>query len=376
MRIAVNTRFLIPGKMEGFGYFIEEVFLRMASQHPEHEFYFLFDRPAATSFLFPPNVKCIVTGPQARHPLLWMLWYNLQIPRILRTIKADVFVSPDGFCSLTTSVPQCVVIHDIAFAHYPDFITKSHLWFYRRYTPLFVKKAKVIATVSEYSKEDLRKQYHVDPAKIRVIYSATNPIFQPVDWEKREAIKLELTSGTEYFLYTGTVHPRKNLIGLLKAFSKFKKMQKSNMKLVLVGRMTWKNETFKQLLQTFRFKDDVILTGYVSKEKLAEITAAAYALIYPSFFEGFGVPPLEALQCHVPAIVSEVSALPEIGGDAYLYINPNQVNDIAEKMMRLYKDESLREKLISNGKRQLQLYSWQRTADLLWDAILQTTQQG
>jgi glycosyltransferase involved in cell wall biosynthesis len=153
-------------------------------------------------------------------------------------------------------------------------------------------------------------------------------------------------------------------------------MQKSNMKLVLVGRMTWKNETFKQLLQTFRFKDDVILTGYVSKEKLAEITAAAYALIYPSFFEGFGVPPLEALQCHVPAIVSEVSALPEIGGDAYLYINPNQVNDIAEKMMRLYKDESLREKLISNGKRQLQLYSWQRTADLLWDAILQTTQQG
>lgn len=376
MRIAVNTRFLIPGKMEGFGYFIEEVFLRMAAQHPEHEFYFLFDRPAATSFSFPSNVKCIVVGPQARHPLLWLWWYNLQIPQVLKKIKADVFVSPDGFCSLNTSVPQCVVIHDIAFAHHPDFITRSHLWFYKRYTPRFVKKARVIATVSEYSKSDLCREYGADPDKIRVVYSATNPVFQPVDWNKRESIKASVSNGTEYFLYTGTVHPRKNLIGLLKAFSKFKKMQKSNMKLVLVGRMTWKNETFKKLLQTFRFKEDVILTGYITKEKLAEITAAAYALVYPSFFEGFGVPPLEALQCNVPAIVSDVSALPEIGGDAYLYIHPGQVNDIADKMMRLYKDESLRDKLISNGKQRLQLYSWQRTTDLLWDAILQTSQAG
>lgn len=372
MRFVINTRFLIPGKMEGYGYFIEEIFTRIAKNHPEHEFYFLFDRPVPPHYTFSPNVQAVVAGPQARHPLLWYYWYNRTVPSVLKKLKADVFVSPDGFCSLRTKIPQCLVVHDLAFLHYPSFIHKSHLLFYRKYTPEFLKKAKQVVSVSEFSKNDLIQNYKIQPEKIKIVFNATHPLFQPVSDEVREKVKEDFAEGTEYFIYTGTIHPRKNLVNLLKAFSIFKKKQKSNMKLVIAGRMAWKNNVFKELLNTYKYRKEVVLTGYLSKEQLALLVASAYALVYPSFYEGFGVPPLEALQCGVPAIVSRVSALPEIGGDAYLYIDPESIEDIAGKMMLIYKDETLRKKLIENGKERISLFSWEQSAVQMWKALEQT----
>ncbi len=369
MVIAVNTRALLPGKMEGYGYFIEEVFSRIARNNPQHEFYFFFDRSFSDEFIYSTNVKPVIIKPQARLPFLWNIWYNWQVPLVLKKIKADVFVSPDGFCSLQTKVPQCLVVHDLAFLHHPDFLLQSHLKFYKKYTPKFLAKAKVIATVSEFSKQDICKQYKIDSEKIHVTYNATNAAFQPLESAEKEKVKQQYSNGCEYFLYTGTIHPRKNLINLLKAFSLFKKKQNSNMKLVITGRMAWKTDGFLKLLNTFKFRNDVRLTGYVSKEELVRLIASAYAMVYPSCFEGFGVPPLEALQCLVPAIVSNTSAMPEVGGDAYLYVNPDSFEDIAEKMMLLYKDETLRNKLIKNGEKRLQLFSWDETAKKMWDCI-------
>lgn len=369
MVIAVNTRSLIPGKMEGYGYFIEEIFSRVALNHPEHEFYFLFDRPYEPQFIYAKNIKPEVLQPQARLPFLWKIWYNWRVPALLKKIKADVFVSPDGFCSLRTKLPQCLVVHDLAFLHYPDFLLKSHLRYYKKNTGKFLQKASLVVTVSEFSKQDICSSYKTDPAKVHVVKNATNPVFQPLDFVQREKVKQKYTEGCEYFIFTGTVHPRKNLINLLKAFSFFKKKQSSNMKLVIAGRMAWKTEEFTKLLGTFKFRKDVILTGYVSKKELADLVASAYAMVYPSFFEGFGVPPLEALQSGIPAIVARSSALPEIGGDAYLYINPESVEDIAQKMILLYKDETLRNKLIENGKERLKLFSWDESAKKMWNCI-------
>lgn len=367
MKIAVNTRTLLPGKKEGYAYFTEEVFVRIAAAHPEHEFYFLFDRPV--DFKASPNVQILIIKPQARLPVLWNIWYNWQVPVVLKKIKADVFVSPDGFCSLRTKVPQCLVVHDLAFLHGPQYLLKSHLRYYRRNTTKFLSKAKVIATVSEYSKKDICSSYSVQEEKVHVTYNAANAAFKPLSFEQKERVKQQYTEGCEYFIYTGSIHPRKNLINLLKAFSLFKKKQQSNMKLLICGRMAWKTDEFSKLLQTFKFRKEVVLTGYVSKEELAKLTASAYALIYPSYFEGFGVPPLEALQCHVPAIVSDSSAMPEIGGDAYLYCNPERFEDIAAKMMLLYKDENLRTRLIEKGKERVQLFSWDETAKKMWHCI-------
>jgi len=369
MNIAINTRAMLPGKMEGYGYYIEEVFIRVARLNPEQQFYFLFDRPCEMDFSGIPNIQTLVVNPQARLPLLWKIWYNLQIPIILKKIKADVFVSPDGFCSLQTTVPQCLVIHDLAFLHHPDFLKKNHLRYYKKYTTKFLSKAKVIVTVSEFSKQDIINQYKIDASKIHVTYNAINPVFHQLDIDEKEKIKQQHTDSCEYFIYTGAIHPRKNLINLLKAFSLFKKKQNSNMKLMITGRMAWKTNEFIKLLSSFKFRNEVVLTGYVSKQELAKLTASAYAMVYPSYFEGFGVPPLEALQCGVPAIVSNTSAMPEVGADSYLYCDPHNFEDIAAKMMLLYKDESLRNQLIEKGKQRIAFFSWDVSAKKMWDCI-------
>lgn len=369
MVIAINTKALLPGKIEGYGYYIDEIFSRIAKNHPEHQFYFFFDRAFDEKFIYATNIHPIVIKPQARFPFAWTVWYNWMLPIYLKHIKADVFVSPDGFCSLNTSVPQCLVVHDLAFVHYPHFISKAHLRYYQKNTKRFLNKAKVVVTVSDYSKQDIQQQLGLPSNKIHIVGNAVNEVFQPVTDEESEKIKLKYTSGAEFFLYTGSVHPRKNLINLLKAFSLFKKRLRSNMKLVIAGRLAWKTEEFTKLLTTFKFRNDVVLTGYLERNELAAVTASAYAMVYPSYFEGFAVPPLEALQCGVPAIVSNTSAMPEVGGDAYLYINPQSADDIAEKMMLMYKDEALRSRLIANGKERVKLYNWNEAAEKMWQCI-------
>ena len=127
MTIAVNTRFLLADYLEGYGYFIHECFKHITNNHPEHRFVFIFDRPFDERFIYSDNIIPVVIGPPARHPILWKWWYDVRVPGILKKYQADIFVSPDGHCSLNTKVPQCLLIHDLAFLHYPAHIKKSHL---------------------------------------------------------------------------------------------------------------------------------------------------------------------------------------------------------------------------------------------------------
>ena len=369
MIIAVNTRFLLAGYLEGYGYFIHECFKRITHDHPEHQFIFIFDRPFDPRFIYEKNVTPVVIGPPARHPVLWKWWYDVKIPQVLKKYKADIFVSADGFCSLTTSVPQCLVIHDLAFLHHPAFIKKSHLIFYKRYTPRFLKKAGSIATVSAFTKADIHQRYKIDNEKISVVYNAAKPTFNPLTENLKSNVKLKYTEGKEFFLYSGAIHPRKNLLNLLKGFSLFKKRLKSNFKLVIAGRLAWKYESFLKDLETYKYRHDVILTGYLPEEELVSLTASAYALVYPSLLEGFGVPVLEAMQSGVPVITSARSAMEEIAGDAALYADVTTPFDIGEKMMNLYKDENQRDMLIQKGLQKAGEYSWQKTSTLLWQSI-------
>ena len=373
MVIAVNTRFLLPGYLEGYGNFIVECFKRIAADHPSDSFIFLFDRPFENSFIFSDNIIPLIVTPVTRHPLLLWSWLNLKIPPILKKYKADVFVSLDGSCSLNTRIPQCLGIHDLAFIHYPAYLKRSHLLFYKKFTPLFIKKARRIVTVSQFSSQDIISSYGVDGDKIDVVYNGVSNKFLPIHFSIKAEIKEKYTDGNEYFLYTGAIHPRKNLINLLKAFSIFKKKQKSSMRLVIVGRLAWKNEKFMELLKSYRFKEEVSMPGYIDQVSLAKITAAAYAMVYPSLFEGFGVPPLEAMRCGVPVLASNVSAIPEIGGNAIMYFDPADYVDIANKMMMIYKDEKLRREYIELGLERVKLYNWERTSGLLWDSIIAST---
>lgn len=371
MRIAVNTRLLLKGKLEGIGWYTHQMLERIVKAHPEHEFIFFFDRPYDESFVFGPNVTPVVVHPQARHAVLFYLWFEWSIPAMLRKYKADLFLSTDGLCSLRTKVPTCLVMHDLAFEHYPEHLKLSHRLYLKEWSPKFARKAKRIVTVSEYSKKDIAERYRIFPEKIDVTYNGAHPAYRPLSWEEREAVKAEYTKGEEYFVFAGALHPRKNVVALLQAFIKFKKRHRSPIKLVIVGRMAWKFKELAALRETMPFKNDVVWPGYLGVEKLSKVIGAAYALVYPSLFEGFGIPILEALKCGVPGVVSNTSSMPEVAGDAALLIDPKDVDDIAAKMGTIYKDEALRSKLVAAAAQQSARFDWDQSAVQLWDSMMQ-----
>lgn len=370
MRIGVNTRLLLKGKLEGIGWFTAQTLERMVHQHPEHDFFFFFDRPYDESFVFSTNVTPVVIPPQARHPILFTAWFDWTLPYALKKHKIDVFLSPDGYCSLRTTIPTCLVIHDLAFEHYPEHFVFSHRHYWKFFQPRFARKAKRIVTVSEYSKNDIVGHYDIDPAKIDVACNGAHEAYRPLEWEEKEAVKKQYADGCEYFVFAGALHPRKNILNLLKAFVAFKKMQRSDMKLVIVGRLAWKYNEVLEMKENMPFKDDVKWVGYMNVDELSKVTGAAYAMVYPSFFEGFGIPILEALKCNVPAIVSNTSSMPEVVGDAGLLVDPESVDDIAAKMQQLYKDENLRAKLIAAAPAQVKKFTWERATDVLWDNVV------
>ncbi len=375
MRIAVNAIFLQDNKLEGYGHYVKEIFSRVTLKHPEHEFIFVFDRPYDAKFIFGPNITPIIVSPPARHALAFKYWYDVKAPLALRPFKPDIWVQPYGFCSLTSKIPQVLIIHDLAFRHYPKFIAWHHRWYYQHYTKKFLQKAKKVVTVSDYSKQDIIQQYKLADKKIDIVYGAAKKDFVPLSWHEKEQVKEGFADGREYFLFTGGIHPRKNLMNLLKAFSLFKKWQHSNMKLLVAGRLAWQYDEITEKLKTYKYRDDVVLLGYLPDEQLTRITAAAYALVYPSFFEGFGLPIIEAMQCEVPVITSNTGSMPETGGEAALYADPNDPEAIAKQMLRIYKDETLRERLITAGKIQAAKFSWDKAADQLWQIIVSTSEK-
>ncbi len=370
MRIAVNTRLLLKGKLEGIGWFTYQTLERIVKSHPEHEFFFLFDRPYDKSFIFAPNVTPIVVHPQARHPVLFYLWFEWSVPYILRKYKIDLFLSPDSYMSLSTKVPTCLVVHDLAFEHYPEHYVTTHRLYWTHYSPLFARAAARIATVSTFSKEDISKRYGVALSNIDVVYNGAHTEYVPLTNSEREEVKAEYADGCEYFVFAGAIHPRKNIVNLLKAFIAFKKHQKTNMKLVIVGRPAWKYNEVEALRQSMPFKDDVKWVGYMNIDKLSKVIGGGYALVYASLFEGFGIPILEALQCGVPAIVSNTSSMPEVAGEAALLCDPTDPGDIAEKMHLIYKDEALRARLIANAPAQVAKFNWDASATKLWDCMM------
>ncbi|MCB9045138.1 MAG: glycosyltransferase family 4 protein [Chitinophagales bacterium] len=371
MRIGVNTRLLLKGKLEGIGWFTCQTLERMVHEHPEHDFFFFFDRPYDESFVFSTNVTPVVVPPQARHPILFALWFDWTLPYVLKKHKIDVFLSPDGFCSLRTPIPTCLVVHDLAFEHYPEHLSFANRYYWQFFQPKFANKAKRIVTVSEYSKQDMVTQYDIDPAKIDVACNGVHDAYRELEWREKEAVKEKYADGCEYFVFAGALHPRKNILNMLKAFVAFKKMQRSNMKLVIVGRFAWKYEEVLEMKENMPFKDDVKWVGYMNVDELPAVIGGAYAMLYPSFFEGFGIPILEALKCNVPAIVSNTSSMPEVAGEAGLLVNPADVEDIANKMEMLYKDEALRAKLIAHAPEQVAKFTWERASKVLWENMMQ-----
>jgi glycosyltransferase involved in cell wall biosynthesis len=379
MLIAVNTRLLLKDKLEGIGWFTYESLKQITKNHPEHQFLFLFDRPFSEEFIFSDNITPIVVGPQARHPFLWYWWFEQSLPKVFHKHEPDLFLSPDGFLSLSAAYPagmkkfkSLAVIHDLNFEHYPQDIPFLARKYFQKYFPQYARKADRIATVSEYSKQDISKTYKISLEKIDVVYDGANELFKPSSEDARKKIQLKYTSGEKYFLFVGALSPRKNVTRLLQAFDEFKKSEPSKIKLVVAGGKMFMTSEIENVYNKMQFKNDVIFTGRLGTDDLKDVMAGAVSLVFVPYFEGFGIPIVEAMYCDVPLITSNVTSMPEVAGNAGLLVDPFSVDSIKDGMLKIYKDEALRNQLIENGRKQREKFSWDKTADKLWKSIEKT----
>lgn len=369
VKIAVNTRLLLPDRLDGIGRFAAETLKLITLQHPEHQFYFLFDRKYDEKFIFSGNITPKVIPPPTRHPLLYLFWTEISLPLTFLSIKPDIFLSPDGILSLVSGVKSLPVIHDLNFEYYPSDLPLAFRKYYRTFYPKFAAKASRIATVSEYTKADLVKIYKQPESKIDVVYNGVNEIFKPIPEIEKTSVRNKWSEGKPYFLFVSSLHPRKNLKNLLLAFDEFRKSTGTDEKLLIVGATMWLNSEMETTLNNMQFKDEVIFTGRVDDQTLAQLVSSALALTYVSKFEGFGIPIVEAFRSETAVITSNVTSMPEVAGDAALLVDPESVESITQSLKRLSTDEELRKVLIEKGKIQQQKFSWQNSADALWRSI-------
>ncbi|MBN1251967.1 MAG: glycosyltransferase family 4 protein [Bacteroidales bacterium] len=369
MKIAVNTRLLIKNKLDGIGWFTFEIFNRIVKNHPEHEFYFLFDRKYDDEFIFAQNVIPVVISPPTRHPVLWYLWFEFRIPKVLKKLNVDIFISPDGFLSLKSKIKSISVIHDINFAHFPKDLPFASNLFYNYFFPRYAKKANRIITVSKYSKQDLVNTYGINPDEVNVLYNAANEIYRPILNKEIISIKNEYTQAKDYFIFIGSLHPRKNVANMLKAFDVFCSKHNKDFKLLIIGNRFFKTKDISETYESMKFKNNVQFLGRLEPNEIRNLLAASTALVLVSKFEGFGIPIVEAMNCDIPSIVSDVSSLPEVVENSALYANPYSVNSIADAMLKMAENEEIRKKLIENTKIVRQKYSWDKSANEFWEII-------
>lgn len=369
MRIAVNSRLLVPGKMDGIARFTLESFKRICAAHPEVEFTFIYDR-RPPNINFGNNTRNVGISPPARHPILWYIWFEHRLKQYLNKQKFDLFISPEGWVPASLKMKSLAVIHDLNFIHQPENLIFSHRSFLRFYFPKYAKRADRIATVSEYSKADIIKSLGIQTDNIDVVYNGVNENFSAISESEKIEIRNEYSEGNEYFIFVGTLHPRKNLEHLFLGFDQFKKQNNAKHKLLIVGNKKWWPESIEEIYSSMEFQKDIIFQGRCEDDILSKLLSASTALTYLPYFEGFGIPILEAFQCHTAVITADNTSLPEVAGDAAIICNARDVKAISSAMKKISANESLRKELILKGIEKVKEYNWQKTSDLLWQSAV------
>jgi glycosyltransferase involved in cell wall biosynthesis len=349
MIMAVNTGLKVDEQPAGE--FFYGCIKHLAEKNPAHEFIYFLDNSLDKQHTFSKNVTVVTVGPMPRTGLLRKYQLNYKIPALLKKYKADVLLNMNTVCAGRTKVPQCLFVTDVPV---------------KKQMSSSLEKAKVIIVASLFSKRSIAGHQKADEDKIDVVHPAADEIFNPVSWQKKETVKEQYAEGREYFL----AHSNDNLLNLLKAFSFFKKRQKSNMLMFILGKT---DSSFKDALRSFKFRNEVKLLEALSNEQLAEVTASAYALVHaPAGDDDLGIIPMTAMRSDVPAISSDKGSLPELLGEASLFFNPSNFEDIADKMMLVFKDEDRAKELVSQGKKQAAYYNWDKTCASLWRSIQKT----
>jgi glycosyltransferase involved in cell wall biosynthesis len=290
-------------------------------------------------------------------------WSQIFFPIMLNFEKdIDVVFSPAHYAPRFCRFPNVVTIHDLSYFYYPNEFLKKDLYKLKNWTKLSLEKASKIIAVSKTTKKDILKFYSIPEEKIEVIYNGYEKSQNTKINSVNQTTKPSLLKKKKYLLYVGTLQPRKNLQVLIKAFGAIKK-QGNDLKLAITGKKGWLYNDIFKLVSDFGLEKEVIFTDYVTDTELTELYKNALCFILPSLYEGFGIPILEAMSFSCPVISSFASSLPEIGGDACLYFDPTDENDLVDKIKTITENAQLRSELIKKGKERIKIFSWKLCAE-------------
>lgn len=373
-RIALNGRLLVPGKMEGIGIFTLHCLKELVDLRPNDTFLLLVDRPDDALFHWGDRVEVRRIWVPGRRPWLLRLWFDAAVPWVLRQWRADAFVSLEGPISLgmPREFPQLSVIHDLNFEHRPEWLPRTWARYYRGMFPRFAQKAHVLCTVSEASKQDIVHRYGVEAGSIHVIPNAASSEFVPMNTQERRASQEALSEGRPYFVFVGSLHPRKNLEGLLEAFGMYC-ARGGAWDLVVVGVAMWPQSEHHSSINGLRDADidsRVHWVGRLNDGALAQAVGGAEALVFVPWFEGFGIPVVEAMASGTPVICSNTSALPEVcGGAAFALVPPGDASRIAEAMLALSEEPERRARCVQAGLERAGMFSWAQSGVKLNTAV-------
>lgn len=308
--------------------------------------------------------------PIKRAPLteryLAAVWHRARIPLPIETFigKVDVFYSPDFLLPPTFAPRKLVTVHDLSYVRVPECFPQPLLNYLNRAVPSSVARADLILADAASTQRDLIDVYRVPAEKIRVLYAGVDPRFGPNVSEASRARVRALTGGKPYLLSVSTIQPRKNYARLIEAFSKIPndKLPMPHLQLVIAGGRGWMYEEVFQAVARLGLRDRVMFPAFVADADLPALYANATLFVYPSLYEGFGLPVAEAMACGVPVVSSNASSLPEVGGEAVMYFDPRDVDALADAMRRALTDESLRNDLRARGFAQAKKFSWDKAA--------------
>jgi glycosyltransferase involved in cell wall biosynthesis len=279
--------------------------------------------------------------------------------------RPDIFFTPTHYAPRFSPVPTVITILDLAYLYFPEMFKKTDLFKLKNWTSRSVRNAKSIITISLSTKNDIIKEYHVPEEKVVVVY----PGIKPTSYHHPQSCTMDTLQSKyqiskNFILFVGTIQPRKNIARLIEAFAKTLTQEKMppDLQLVIVGKKGWLYEDIIKKPKELGIEEKVKFLDFVTDDELTVFYKNAICYVLPSLYEGFGLPVLEAMQHNCPVITSNVSSLPEAGGDAALYVNPEDVSDIADKMNMLIINKQLRQELIEKGKKQITKFSWEKTA--------------
>jgi len=366
MRIAIDYTAAIR-QGAGIGTYVRQLVDAMLAQDTHTHYTLLTSGRATEEHPFPEAENVVgrnILIPDRYLNILWYRWRLPLPPARLFTGLVDIYHSPDFVLPpLSTRVRKIVTIHDLAFLEHPEYAVPALAEYLKKVVPEAIAQADVVATVSQEVSRTLIEHFQTPAEKLTVVPNGVGPHFRRItDPILLSATRYKYGLQSPFVLGVGTLEPRKNHMGLIKAFHRAQQQKDGPKMLAIAGGQGWLYEETRQLVTDLKLEKKVLFLGRVSDLELVTLYSMADIFAFPSFFEGFGIPPLEAMACGCPVITSNTSALPEVTGDAALLVDPHDADALADAMLKLLRDESLRDELRQKGYERVQQYTWAESA--------------